>query len=153
MHLFFFSHSSSILCFLRAVAASRNISSAPGPVDICKNKKGRIDLWNSCTYEYLLPPWILNFPFREEHGMCGHRSSRAKDGTLSTSQNPNCKPQTYLRLNEVRRHDLTPVPIKKSQRRTEGGGRDAPKDSLSDDTPPTRLRFMNSYYGSVNYAG
>ena len=60
---------------------------------------------------------------------------------------------SYLSLNEVCRDNLAPVPIEESQSRAEGGCRDTPKNGLSDDTPPVKLRLMNSYYGQVSYAG
>ena len=76
--------------------------------------------------------------------MCVHRSSHAKEVTFRDSENQQYRP--YLSLKEVRGDNLAPVPIEESQSRAEGGCRDAPKNGLSDDTPPARLRHMNSYY-------
>ena len=73
-----------------------------------------------------------------------HRSSHAKDVTFRDAVKIKW---TYLCLKEVRRHNLAPVTIEESQSRAEGGCRDTPKNGLSNDTPPARLRLMNSCYG------
>jgi len=50
----------------------------------------------------------------------------------------------YLSLEKICGYDLTPVTIEESKSCAEGGGRDAPENSLCNDTPPARLGLVYS---------
>ena len=49
----------------------------------------------------------------------------------------------YLSLNKVGRNYFTAVTIKEGQGRAERGSRDAPKNSLGNDTSPARLSLVD----------
>jgi hypothetical protein len=51
--------------------------------------------------------------------------------------------QTNLSLEKVSRHDLTPVAIEKGKSCAESRCGYTPEDSLSNDTPPAGLCFVN----------
>lgn len=54
---------------------------------------------------------------------------------------------THLRLQEVRGDDLAAVTVEEGKRSAERGGRDAPENSLGNNTPPAGLGLVHSYTG------
>lgn len=76
--------------------------------------------------------------------MYGHQSSHA-DGHLSAKLCYIESVSVYLGLNKVGRYYFTTIAVKEGQGRAECWCRDAPQDSLGNDTSPARLGLVDRW--------
>lgn len=96
--------------------------------------------WVQETYGYPCRPGGGRSPCPSKHGRCGHQSSHATHKVKTAHIHAQA---TYLRLEDVRRDDLRAVPVVKGERGAERRGGNTPKDSLGNNSAPTRLSCVD----------